>query len=195
MAGLQKAKSEETRRRILTAAVELMKERGLKAVQIREVASRANCATGSVYKYFSDLDELIIAVNSITLGKIRQTMSAAAEEADPVTRLKHLAYAYLVFAEENKNEWRGLFDHHLPDGADIPETHRQENITLLALIAEPMKEIDLSLDESALAIRTRTCFGAMHGLVTIALEGRFVGLGEENLKSEMEFVVEHLCRV
>lgn len=194
MAGHQKAKSEETRRRILTAAAELMKEGGLKSLQIREVSTRANCATGSVYKYFSDLDELIIAVNSLTLGKIRQTMSAAAEETDPVVRLKHLAHAYLVFAEENKNEWRGLFDHHLPDGADTPEAHRQENVALLSLIAEPLRTLDPGLDDRALAIRTRTCFGAMHGLVTIALEGRFVGLGEEDLKSEMEFVVEQLCR-
>lgn len=194
MTGLQKAKSEETRRRILTAAVELMKEGGLKALQIREVATRANCATGSVYKYFSDLDELIIAVNSITLGKIRQMMSAAGKEADPVARLKHLAHAYLVFAEENKNEWRGLFDHHLPEGADTPETHRQENVALLSLIAKPLRALDPGLDDSALAIRTRTCFGAMHGLVRIALEGRFVGLGDEDLTSEMDFVVEQLCK-
>ncbi|MEO9527905.1 TetR/AcrR family transcriptional regulator [Roseibium sp.] len=194
MPGLQKTKSEETRRRVLEAAATVMTENGIDAVQIREVASRAGCSVGSVYKHFSDRDELIIAVNSRTLSKIRTALTeASAGICDPLTRLKVLARTYLDYAAADTNAWRGLFAHQLPDRRDMPEEHQLENIRLLSLIADALAELAPGLDEAGLAVRTRTCFGAMHGLVSIALEGRFVALEDEQLHSEMDFVVERLC--
>jgi AcrR family transcriptional regulator len=194
MAGVQKAKSEETRRRVLEAAVDVMREGGLGALQIREVATRAGYAVGSVYKHFADLDELIIAVNSITLDEIARVMlDAASSEAKPVERLKRLAHAYLKFAEDNANAWRGLFSHHLPEGQSTPDIHKQKVTALLSLIADALQVIDPELEDGALDVRARTCFGAMHGLVSIALEDRFVGLEGEVLKVEMDYVVERLC--
>jgi AcrR family transcriptional regulator len=193
MAGLQKTKSEETRKRVLEAALAVMGEKGIEAVQIREIASRAVCSVGSVYKHFSDRDELLVAVNTRTLAEIRQTLTDAVDtEPAPLPRLKILARSYLDFAAANTNAWRGLFAHHLPDGRDMPEEHRIENVRLLSLIADALKELQPTLDDKVLAARTRTCFGAMHGLVSIALEGRFVALGEDELHTEMDFVVERL---
>lgn len=194
MAGVQKAKSEETRRRVLEAAVDVMREGGLGALQIREVAKRAGYAVGSVYKHYADLDELTIAVNSITLDQIASVMlEAASSGPGPLERLKRLAHAYLKFAEDNTNAWRGLFSHHLPEGQSTPEVHRQKVTALLSLIAGALKDIDPELGDGALEVRARTCFGAMHGLVSIALEDRFVGLEGETLKVEMDYVVERLC--
>ncbi|KZM51508.1 TetR/AcrR family transcriptional regulator [Labrenzia sp. OB1] len=194
MPGLQKTKSEETRRRVLEAAASIMSELGIDSVQIREVASRAGCSVGSVYKHFDDRDELIIAVNARTLAEIRAALTeATAGETVPLIRLKLLARMYLDYAVANTNAWRGLFAHQLPDRREMPEEHRTENIRLLSLIAEALDDLVPELDENALAARTRTCFGAIHGLVSIALERRFVALGKEELHSEMEFVVERLC--
>ncbi len=194
MAGVQKAKSEETHRRILEAAVALMEEGGLNAVQIRAVAAKAGYSVGSVYKHYADIDALIIAVNAITLSRIHDTMTAAIEGLeDPVARLKALAHAYLDFARKNVNLWRGLFDHHLADGKDIPDDHRQQNIALLSFIGREIKTLEPDLNDAALAARTRTCFAAVHGLVTISLEARFVGLSQDTLPVEMDFLVDRLA--
>lgn len=194
MAGVQKAKSEETHRRILEAAVALMEEGGLNAVQIRAVAAKAGYSVGSVYKHYADIDALIIAVNAITLQRIRDAMAAATQGlADPVARLKALAHTYLDFARANVNLWRGLFDHHLTGAKEIPEEHRHENIALLAFIGREISDLDPDLDDDALAARTRTCFAAVHGLVAISLEDRFIGLSEETLPVEMDFLVDRLA--
>lgn len=194
MAGMQKARSEETQRRVLAAATALMEEGGLRALQIRAVAERAGCSVGSVYKHYADVDALIIAVNGITLTRIRAAMTAATKGlSGPVVRLKALAAAYLGFARDNANLWRGLFDHDLPDDKPIPEEHRQENVMLLSFIGSEIHALDPSLNEAALAARARTCFAAVHGLVAISLEKRFIGLPGASLSSEMDFLVERLA--
>ena len=54
-------KQEARRRRVMQAALELGAEGGYDAVQMREVASTANVALGTIYRYFSSKDHLLAA--------------------------------------------------------------------------------------------------------------------------------------
>ena len=47
---------------IVQAATELASEGGYDAVQMREVSARANVALGTLYRYFSSKDQLLVAV-------------------------------------------------------------------------------------------------------------------------------------
>lgn len=193
MAGLQKAKSEETQRRVLEAAVAAVEAGGQEAINIRKIAADAGYSVGSVYKHYEDQEALLTAVNSVTLGRIREAMaSAVLAVEDPVAQLKALAQTYLAFARDNKNLWVTLFGHRLPEGRSVPEWHIQENIALLGFIAAPLRELDPTLTDDALAARTRTCFAAVHGVVTISLEERFIGLSGHVLEQEMDFLVDKL---
>jgi AcrR family transcriptional regulator len=53
-------KAEETRQRVLEAALALFAERGFEATTMRDVASRAGLATGAAYYYFASKEELIL---------------------------------------------------------------------------------------------------------------------------------------
>lgn len=193
MSGLQKAKSEETQRRVLEAAIAAVEQGGLDAVNIRQIAGSAGYSVGSVYKHYKDQDALLLAVNSVTLGRIKSAMLAAIEGIDdPVEELKGLAQTYLGFARQNRNLWTTLFAHFLPEDKPVPDWHIQENISLLGLIAQPLKGLNPDMGDELLAVRTRTCFAAVHGLVAISLEGRFVSLAGETLEDEMDFLVERL---
>lgn len=195
MAGLQKAKREEATRKLLEAAVACVEEGGIDALHARELARRSGYSVGSVYKYYEDLDAMISAVNSVTLSQIGQAVGQAiADKPDPMDRLKALAHAYLDYASANENLWKALFGHRLPDGRSIPEDHREANVALLSLIGNALLEINPTLDDETLQARTRSCFAAVHGIVIIALERRFVGLSGERLDSEMDFLVERLAR-
>ena len=193
MTETQKTKKEETRRRILEAAISLMEELGLASVQIRAVAKKADYSIGSVYKHFADIDDLISAVNGITLDRVANAMDQAVrKESAPLARLKALAHAYLSFASENPKLWRGLFDHHLPEGKAIPDDHKERNIALLAFISREIAILDPQLGSQELDARSRTCFAAVHGLVTFNMEGRFIGLSGSGLEREMDYLVERL---
>src|SRR3954464_1579375 len=55
------AKSEETRARILDAAIELFRARGFEAATMREIAGAAGVATGAAYYYFDSKDAIVLA--------------------------------------------------------------------------------------------------------------------------------------
>lgn len=56
------AKQSARRQRVLEAAMDLAREGGYEAVQMRDVAARADVALGTVYRYFSSKDQLLAAV-------------------------------------------------------------------------------------------------------------------------------------
>lgn len=54
-------KSEETRHRILEAALSVFRERGFEQATMREIAATAGVATGAAYYYFESKDALVMA--------------------------------------------------------------------------------------------------------------------------------------
>src|SRR3954471_21304536 len=59
------------RERILDAAVELATEGGYDAVQMREVAERADVALGTVYRYFPSKVHLLVAAMTRTFQTLQ----------------------------------------------------------------------------------------------------------------------------
>jgi AcrR family transcriptional regulator len=54
-------RAEETRRRILEAALELFRERGFDRTSTRDIARRAGVANGAAYYYFRSKEEIVLA--------------------------------------------------------------------------------------------------------------------------------------
>jgi AcrR family transcriptional regulator len=76
------------RRRILGAAAELATEGGFDAVQMREVAERADVALGTLYRYFPSKIHLLVSVLGDELDQLNDRLKAAsAGPDDPVDRV------------------------------------------------------------------------------------------------------------
>jgi AcrR family transcriptional regulator len=190
MAGKREEKREDLRARLIDAARNRIAAEGLANLRARDVTQDAGCALGGLYTVFTDLAELVIHVNSATL-KTLQDRLALAETRDgaPTDRLRGLAKGYLRFAIENRNLWKALFDHSLPEASPTPLWHLEEHLFLMNVIAEPLAELRPDMPAEDRAIRARTLFGAVHGVVSISLEGRFVGLPPERLEREVDELV------
>ncbi|HWC33475.1 MAG TPA: TetR family transcriptional regulator [Mycobacteriales bacterium] len=66
------------RERILDAAVELASEGGYDAVQMREVAERAEVALGTLYRYFPSKVHLLVSALGRTFQQLRDGVPAGA---------------------------------------------------------------------------------------------------------------------
>jgi AcrR family transcriptional regulator len=77
------------RQRILTAAVEVINERGLE-VSLDEVARRAGVGVGTVYRRFGTKEELVEAMFVDRIESIAALAEAAAEAPDPWSGLVSL---------------------------------------------------------------------------------------------------------
>jgi AcrR family transcriptional regulator len=61
MTGTRALETEERKRRLIDAAVALAAEGGYDAVQMRDVAARAEVALGTLYRHYASKDQLLLA--------------------------------------------------------------------------------------------------------------------------------------
>lgn len=184
-------KKADLKARLIAAAEAEIAEHGLAGLKARAVTARAGCALGALYTAVEDLDMLVVEVNSRTLARLGASLSEAmAGATGPEAALQALAARYIDFALENRALWLALFEHRLPEGRDFPDWHRQEHAVLLTVIAPHLAALRPDLSGEALVLRGRTTFAAVHGVVHLALQGRFVGLPLQSLRAEVAALVE-----
>jgi TetR/AcrR family transcriptional regulator, cholesterol catabolism regulator len=63
------------RQRVLDAAIELAEEGGYDAVQMRDVAARAEVAMGTVYRYFTSKDHLLAETQIYLAGQLQENLA------------------------------------------------------------------------------------------------------------------------
>jgi AcrR family transcriptional regulator len=72
-----RTKSEETKDRILRSALDMFHDRGFDSTTMREIAARAEVATGAAYYYFDSKDAIVLAF----YDQARRDMEPRMEEA------------------------------------------------------------------------------------------------------------------
>ena len=194
MAGKREMKREDLKARLVEAARARIAEAGLANLRARDVTQDAGCALGGLYTAFKDLDDLVLHVNSATLGMLEADLVRALHGVhDPAEQLRILAHGYLTFALGHRNLWAALFDHRLPDGVDAPDWHLEKHMFLIQFIARPLALLNPDMSEEDLRIRALTLFSAVHGIISISLEARFVGIPAGRLESELDQFVSLLA--
>ena len=73
---------EERSRRIVDSAVELAEQGGFEAVRLRDVASRAGVALGTLYRRFRSKEDLLLAALHQELGDLRERVEHRPPEGD-----------------------------------------------------------------------------------------------------------------
>lgn len=82
-------KSEETRQRILSAALKLFQDRGFEAATMRDIAEEAGVATGAAYYYFSSKDAIVMDFYRRSSVEMQPKIEAALENASGLEQLLH----------------------------------------------------------------------------------------------------------
>jgi AcrR family transcriptional regulator len=72
--GTRAAETAQRRRRLLAAATELAAEGGYDAVQMRDVAARAEVALGTLYRHYSSKDQLLLAALAEQAATLRDRL-------------------------------------------------------------------------------------------------------------------------
>lgn len=110
------AKSEETRARILDAAIELFRARGFEAATMREIATSAGVATGAAYYYFDSKDAIVLAFYGRAQKDLAPLLEQAlAETRDFEARLRALIEVKLAYFAPDRGLLRALAAHSDPE--------------------------------------------------------------------------------
>ena len=191
----RETKREALRTRLIDAAEEEISALGLAGLKARNVTQKAGCALGALYNAVSDLDGLVILVNSRTIKRLDEKLSQASDLANsPEETLQALATAYVDFALSQENLWFAAFNHRLPDGNNLPEWHQAEYLELIGYLAKPLSQLLPDLSPDACTLRALTLFASVHGVVQMSINGQFAGAPRDALPSEVEGVVGAISR-
>ena len=105
-------KSDETRRRILDAALETFRKRGFEAATMREVAAAAGVAVGAAYYYFPAKDAIVLAFYEESQQVMRPALEAVlAREASFEATLRGIIQIKLDTFAENRQLMGALASH------------------------------------------------------------------------------------
>lgn len=136
------AKSDESRDRILNAALQLFRERGFEKTTMREIAAAAGVAVGGAYYYFESKDAIVMAF----YRHAQEDMSAELDAGLAATkslegRLRRLIEGKLTYFAENRGLLRALAVHVNPKAPLSPfssETSeiREEDVRRFAKVLE-----------------------------------------------------------
>lgn len=90
--------------RILEAAVEIIAQKGFFHSRVAEIADRARVADGTIYLYFKNKDELLMAaIDSAFHGFIGRARQQLSQITDPREKLRKMAFLHLEALGNNRN--------------------------------------------------------------------------------------------
>jgi AcrR family transcriptional regulator len=94
---------------ILQAAREIIAEKGLDGLSLRELARRIDYSPSGLYEYFHSKEDIVTAVCTEGLGLLRDYLNRVPTSLPPAERLLEMGLAYLDFARENPEHFRLIF--------------------------------------------------------------------------------------
>ena len=109
-------KSDETRTRILEAALTVFRERGFDKATMREIATEAGVAVGAAYYYFDSKDAIVMAFYERSQGHMHAEIEAALDRARSLeARLRAIISAKFSYFAPNRKLLGALSAHADPE--------------------------------------------------------------------------------
>lgn len=157
---------DELRGLALEAAGDLLEQGGMAAVTARAVASRIGYAPGTLYNLFQGLDELILALNGVTLDLLGEYLKQAAPRKGE-SAVTALALAYLEFAAKHPRRWAALYDFRFAETV-LPHWYRKRIDALLTHITDALATLAPGRSAGEIQLAAQTLWTAIHGIAALS---------------------------
>ena len=175
----ERKQREKKRRRqeIILAAEKVFFSKGIQQATIDDVAAEAELSKGTVYLYFKNKEEIIVAIFSNGLDHLQMLMIQSAVKCkNSREKLRALGKAYIAFANMYPNHFELMLQKDLfkfDIDSDKPEAKAcfRKGLGLLStlreIIVEGVQEDEIrdDIDPSKIAL---IVWGQIHGLIAIA---------------------------
>ena len=175
--------------RILEAAVKVFARKGFHNSRVAEIAREAGVASGTIYLYFRNKDDILISVFEESLDRIiREIEKDLKEIADPRDKLRQFVWHHLRLLKEHRELAEVLQVELRQSHKFMKEYEPVRWVQYLDIIARILKEgqrEDLFRKDLSLGIFKRAVFGALDEIalywVVTRKEERFLELAAREL--------------
>lgn len=163
---------------LISAAIELIEEKGVENLSVREVAKKAGVSPAAPFRHFASKTALLTAVAEQAMTRLAEAVADALldlEGAPPLDRLRAVGRGYLHWALANPTHFqiissRTLIDFH--DSAWLVQENEALRRQMVSLVEEAQRNGDLreglQLEDIVLSARA-----FVYGIARMAIDGHF----------------------
>ena len=103
------AMQEESKNKIIGAALELFAQHGYDGTSVRMIAQNAGIAQGLLYNYFESKEHLLSEIMGLGMGYIAKRFEVIPQDAPPMEQLEALLRALAVELQTQADFWRVFY--------------------------------------------------------------------------------------
>lgn len=165
----------DLRKALISAALEVIREEGIRGLTLRKAARHAGVSHAAPAYHFGDLTGLLAALAEKGFNDLWQCMQAsitAAPADDPLAQFKAVGMAYVAFAAAEPASVKAMFHPMLADRSAYPSLEaaswRPFDLLLAHVRACQDAGILQNMDDRIAAL---FAWSAVHGLSTLHIDG------------------------
>ena len=117
----------KTKATILQTAQEIITEKGLDGLSLRELARRIDYSPSGLYEYFNSKDEIVTAICAESRELMRDYLNGVPADLPPSERLVQMGLAYLEFADDHPEHFQLIFNQLTADRSSFGEEVEEES--------------------------------------------------------------------
>jgi AcrR family transcriptional regulator len=180
---------DDLRQAILTAAGELILERGYDGLSMRQVGDRIGYSATTIYHHFENRDALVAAVIDEGFGRFLRALQSVTA-TDPLERIADLGRAYVQFGLEHRTYYQLMFMER-PDLLNFGSGERQSDrsATFQLLLDAVQEGIDAGeIRPGDARAFSNVLWAGVHGVVALAL--KLPGFDEAIVQQMTELTID-----
>jgi AcrR family transcriptional regulator len=201
----RRREKENLRRAILDAARELFVSEGYDNVSMRKIADRIEYSPTTIYLYFKDKDEILVALCEEGFQMMAGCLEALDVIDDPIERLRQGGVRYFDFAREQPHYYTIMFEmkenalekKHPEIGEEDPNMAGKAGHRAFACIVRCIEEGIAQgriVPTAPAAVLAHVFWASIHGAASLMLSGRLGMLPDEAQPTFFASVVENAVR-
>jgi len=185
---------------LIQAGIEVLSQDGISALSLRKVARVAGVSHAAPYAHFADKQALIAAISTAGYTRLYEKLAEVVEkfEGDPVQQLIEAAWTYTEFAITETDHFKIITSGVVAKEQDYPDlvaiTH--QSFELIVQIVNNCQKTGVLRDGPS-EMMAISVWSAIHGLVTLVLEGQVSSrlLERQPLREMLMFTLDQITIV
>lgn len=177
------AEIDAVRERILDCALTILVKNGYESLSMTKLGSKMNMTAANLYNYYTNKDELLIAIHKKTHGMLYNEIRNSVKHSDnPLQRVRNIINTFVKFGTQNINIYDVMFNRRVKQysdyiGTSLEKISRDEFHSSLKVLTFAVKVIQSyretrphlkNVDPELLTIQS---ISALHGVISLYNSG------------------------